>query len=195
MRSCSPPGNKGLLDWPTVQRRFPWGIILLMGGGFALAEGAKVSCLTAQVGAALATLEGALPPFLLLLLLCGVTSAVSAVASNAATTSMLVPVVLELAVSLRLNPLYLALGVTLAASQSFMLPVSTPPNAIVFTAGGLRVTDMAGVGGLMNLVTIVTTVVGIHLVGMPLFGLDTVPAWANVTAAAAAADAADRCDY
>eukprot|EP01052_Picozoa_sp_SAG31_P012972 SAG31_NODE_770_length_12217_cov_2.855174_8_plen_634_part_00 len=174
-------GNKGLLDWSTVQRKFPWGIILVMGGGFALAEGAQESCLATRVGASLAAIEGSLPPFLLLLLLCVVTSGISTIASNSATTSMLVPVVLELAQAVRVNPIYLALGVTFTASQSFMLPVSTPPNAIVFTAGGLNIGDMAGVGGILNCLTILTTVVFIYLVGVPLFDLDSVPTWANVT--------------
>lgn len=179
-------GNKALLDWPAVQKKFPWGIILLMGGGFALAEGAKVSCLTARVGGELARLAAVLPPFLLLPLLCAVTSIISAIASNSATTSMLIPVVLELAVTLGMHPIYLALGVTLTASQSFMLPVSTPPNAIVFTAGGLSISDMASVGGLMNLLTIITTIVFINTSGMHLlFDLDIVPPWANVTTSVA----------
>jgi sodium-dependent dicarboxylate transporter 2/3/5 len=180
-------GNRGLLDWKTVQRRFPWGIILLMGGGFAIAEGAKESCLTAAVGAALASF-GARPPAALLLLLCLVTSAISAVASNSATTAMLAPVVLELAQRLGLHPITLALGVTLTASQSFMLPVSTPPNAIVFTAGGLSIAEMAGPGLLMNLLTIVTTILGVRAIGTPLFCLGMVPAWANATAALVADD-------
>lgn len=141
-------------QWETVQREFPWGILLLMGGGFALAEGARASCLTRLAGQQLAGLAS-LPPPAVLLLLCLLTSATSgerqvykrcgagegagwrifaltssAVASNSATTSILLPVVLSLAEQLDINPLYLALGVTLTASHAFVLPVSTPPNAI-----------------------------------------------------------------
>merc|ERR1712215_156322 len=118
------------------------GIILLMGGGFALAEGAKVSCLTHKVGAALEAI-GHFPPPLILLVLCVVTSVISQIASNTATSSMIIPVVLIMAQSSKINPVYLALGVTLTTSHAFMLPVSTPPNAIVFTAGGLNIKDMA----------------------------------------------------
>eukprot|EP00092_Neocalanus_flemingeri_P015230 GFUD01016459.1.p1 GENE.GFUD01016459.1~~GFUD01016459.1.p1 ORF type:complete len:521 (+),score=103.80 GFUD01016459.1:27-1565(+) len=174
------PSGPALLQWDAVQRKFPWGIILLMGGGFALAEGAKVSCLTHQIGAALEGL-GHLPPVLILLVLCLVTSIISQIASNTATTSMLVPVVLAMAQSLHINPAYLALGVTLTASHAFMLPVSTPPNAIVFSAGGLAIKDMAGVGAILNILCISTTFLCLHTYAGVMFDLDTVPGWANVT--------------
>jgi len=169
-----------LLEWDVAQRKFPWGIILLMGGGFALAEGAKVSCLTSSVGSALEGL-GNLPPSLILLVLCLVTSVVSQIASNSATTSMIVPVVLAMSNSLGINPAYLALGVTLTASHAFMLPVSTPPNAIVFTAGGLKIKDMVGIGAILNLLCITTTFLCLHTYGTFMFELDSVPHWANVT--------------
>lgn len=94
---------------------------------------------------------------------------------------MLVPVVLTMAQSLHINPTYLALGVTLTASHAFMLPVSTPPNAIVFTAGGLTIKDMAGVGAILNILCISTTFLCLHTYGTIMFSLDTVPLWANVT--------------
>ena len=174
------PSGPALLQWDAVQRKFPWGIILLMGGGFALAEGARVSCLTNQIGAALEGI-GHLPPPLILLVLCLVTSVVSQIASNSATTSMIVPVVLAMAQSLKINPAYLALGVTLTASHAFMLPVSTPPNAIVFTAGGLTIKDMVGVGAILNILCISTTFLCLHTYGGVMFDLDTVPLWDNVT--------------
>jgi len=174
------PSGPALLQWDAVQKKFPWGIIILMGGGFALAEGAKVSCLTQQIGAALEGV-GHLPPPLILLVLCLVTSIISQIASNSATTSMIVPVVLAMAQSLQINPAYLALGVTLTASHAFMLPVSTPPNAIVFTAGGLSIKDMVGVGAILNILCISTTFLCLHTYGSFMFDMDSVPSWANVT--------------
>lgn len=174
------PGGPTLLQWRAVEGKFPWGIILLMGGGFALAEGASKSCLTQQLGSLLSSLSS-LPPSLTLLLLCVITSVISQIASNSATTSMLVPVVLSLARPLALHPVYLALGVTLTASHAFMLPVSTPCNAIVFTAGGFTIRDMAGVGAILNIVCICSTMLCLHTYGVPMFGLDSVPSWANVT--------------
>ena len=119
----------------------------------------------------------------ILLFLCLITSAISAIASNSATTSMLVPVILSLSSSLNINPAYLSLGVTLTASHSFMLPVSTPPNAIVYTAGRLSIKDMVGVGAILNLICISTTILSLHTHGDLMFGLNTFPDWANATLA------------
>ena len=121
------------------------------------------------------------PPVVILLLLCLITSVISAIASNAATTSMLVPVILSLSSSLNINPVYLSLGVTLTASHSFMLPVSTPPNAIVYTAGRLAIKDMLGVGAVLNLLCITTTILSLHSHGDLMFDLNTFPEWANAT--------------
>ena len=119
----------------------------------------------------------------ILLFLCLITSAISAIASNSATTSMLVPVILSLSSSLNINPAYLSLGVTLTASHSFMLPVSTPPNAIVYTAGRLTIKDMVGVGAILNMVCITTTILSLHSHGDLMFDLKTFPEWANNTLA------------
>ena len=117
----------------------------------------------------------------IILLLCLITSAISAIASNSATTSMLVPVILSLSSSLHINPIYLSLGVTLTASHAFMLPVSTPPNAIVYTAGRLAIKDMLGVGAILNLLCITTTILALHSHGHLMFSLNTFPDWANTT--------------
>ena len=117
----------------------------------------------------------------IILLLCLITSAISAIASNAATTSMLVPVILSLSSSLNINPIYLSLGVTLTASHSFMLPVSTPPNAIVYTAGRLAIKDMLGVGAILNLLCISTTILSLHSHGQLMLSLNTFPDWANAS--------------
>ena len=128
-------------------------------------------------------LLGSLPASIILILLCLVTSVISQIASNAATTSMLVPVVLTMATSLHINPLYLALGVTLTASHAFMLPVSTPCNAIIYTAAaeGLGIKHMLGVGVILNIVTMLTTLLCLHTYGGIMFDMDTFPIWANNT--------------
>ena len=96
---------------------------------------------------------------------------------------MLVPVILSLSSSLNINPVYLSLGVTLTASYSFMLPVSTPPNAIVYTAGRLAIKDMLGVGAVLNILCITPTILSLHSHGNLMFGLHTFPDWANATLA------------
>ena len=123
------------------------------------------------------------PPVVILMFLCFITSAISAIASNAATTSMLVPVVLSLSSSLKVNPVYLSLGITLTASHSFMLPVSTPANAIVYTGGGLSIKDMVGVGAILNILCISTTLLSLHSHGNIMFDLDSFPDWGNLTLA------------
>jgi len=172
------PDGGTLLNWNQVQKKFPWGIILLMGGGFALAEGAKASCLTSLIGSHLSSLH-TMPIPVVLVVLCLVTSVVSQIASNSATTAMVIPVVLSMASQLQVNPLYFALGVTLTASNAFMLPVSTPCNAIVYTAGGIRVLDMVVVGLMLNTACLCVTLLGLHSHGSLLFQLNELPVWAN----------------
>ena len=94
---------------------------------------------------------------------------------------MLVPMILSLSSSLQFNPVYLSLGVTLTASHSFMLPVSTPPNAIVYTAGNLAIKDMLGVGAILNILCLSTTLLALHSHGNLMFNLTSFPSWANVT--------------
>ena len=96
---------------------------------------------------------------------------------------MLIPVILSLSSSLDINPVYLSLGVTLTASHSFMLPVSTPPNAIVYTAGRIAINDMVCVGAILNLICITTTILSLHIHGDLMFDLNTFPDWANATLA------------
>jgi sodium-dependent dicarboxylate transporter 2/3/5 len=116
-------------------------VIILLGGGFALAEGAERSCLTAWAGEQLGRLSG-LSPQLLRVLICLLVSLITQIASNAATASMLLPVLLQLSQQLQLNPLYLMLPATLTTSLAFMLPVSTAPNAIVAAASGMSTSAM-----------------------------------------------------
>lgn len=177
------PGGKTLLQWKTVQSKLPWGILFLMGGGFALAEGAKASCLAHHISSSLEQLSS-LPRPLILLVVCLASSGVSQIASNSATVAIMLPVIISLARSTMINPIYLMMGATMAASNAFMLPVSTPPNAIVFAAGHIRVKDMLGIGLVLNVVCIGTLFLCLHSYGVPLFDLNQFPDWAasgNIT--------------
>lgn len=139
-----------LLDWPTAAK-IPWDVIILFGGGFALADAFMSSGLTHWVGQHLEHLKGIHPTLLLL----AVTLAVvflTEVTSNTATASLLVPVAAALASALDMPPLPLMAAVTLAASFAFMLPVATPPNAIIFSSRRVSIPDMARAGLWLNLV-------------------------------------------
>jgi sodium-dependent dicarboxylate transporter 2/3/5 len=133
--------SPSLLNWQTIHSKMPWSLVLLLGGGFALAKATKVSGLSMWLGKQLEVLDF-LPTWALVLVLCLGTAAATEITSNVATCSILMPVLKNLAVALQINPLYLMLPVTLTCSYAFMLPVATPPNAIVYSASGMKTTEM-----------------------------------------------------
>ncbi len=143
------PGKPAaLLDWATALR-IPWGIMLLFGGGLALAKGFDQSGLANWMGEAMRGLS-ALPHVLIILVVLSVVVLLSEVASNIATASMMMPVLAALAVSIGTHPFALLLSATMAASFGFGLPVATAPNSIVYSAGYLRTRDMARAGFLLD---------------------------------------------
>ncbi|MGI9542012.1 MAG: SLC13 family permease [Cyclobacteriaceae bacterium] len=152
-----------LLDWPTTQR-LPWGILLLFGGGLCLARAMEVTGIIQWVGDQISS-GGPYPLWLLLFLLITVCLFMTEVMSNVALVTIFLPVVLGIADGLGLPPLLLAAPVTIAASCAFMLPVSTPPNAIVFASGYIEVKDMARGGFILNVLSVITLVIaGLTLV-------------------------------
>ncbi|XP_023933341.1 solute carrier family 13 member 5-like [Lingula anatina] len=130
-----------ILTWPAVHEKLPWSVVLLLGGGFALADAAKVSGLSSLIGDTLTVLKG-IHPILLVLIICTVVAAATEVTSNVATATLTIPIIGELAIAIGVHPLYLIFPASLATSFAFMLPVATPPNAIVFAYGHLQVKDM-----------------------------------------------------
>lgn len=142
-----------LITWDDATR-IPWGIILLFGGGMALAKGFGDSGLAIWIGEQLTNLEN-LPLILLVLVLVTAVNFLTEVTSNLATTAMLLPILATMAIALQIHPYFLMVGATLAASCAFMLPVATPPNAVVFGSGYLRIPDMIKTGLWMNFVSII----------------------------------------
>ncbi|MGK7345399.1 MAG: SLC13 family permease [Candidatus Nitrospinota bacterium M3_3B_026] len=171
-------GAARIMDWETAEK-LPWGIVLLFGGGFALASGFKESGLSMWLGG---RLEGvsALDPLLIVAAICFLLTFLTELTSNTATAEMLLPVLGALAVAVKVNPLLLMIPGTLACSCAFMLPVATPPNAIVFGSGRLRVADMAKAGILFNLIGVVLITAGVYLLGGAVFDIDLgrFPDWA-----------------
>ena len=148
--------SKFLMEWETTQR-LPWGILLLFGGGMALARAMEKVNIVQTVGDAIAGSGGA-NTLLLIMGLCAFMLFMTEVMSNIALTVIFIPVVLGIAASAGINPVYLSLPVTLAASYAFMMPISTPPNAIVFSSGMIRIKDMMRAGFLLNLIAILLMV-------------------------------------
>ncbi|KAM6984615.1 Na(+)/citrate cotransporter-like [Aplochiton taeniatus] len=174
-----------LLTWQVAQERLPWNIVLLLGGGFALAKGSEVSGLSLWLGDQMAPLHS-VPPWAIAIILCLLIATFTECASNVTTATLFLPILASLSQSIGVNPLYVMIPCTLSASFAFMLPVATPPNAIVFSYGYLKVSDMAKTGVVMNLIGILCITVAINSWGRAMFQLDTFPSWANVTVTTAA---------
>jgi len=147
-----------LVDVDTIAE-IPWRIVLLFGGGFALAKGFSVSGLAEYVGQQFIAL-GQLDTVSLIAGLSAMVVFLTEVTSNTATAEMLLPLVASVAQAIDVKPLLLMIPVTLAASMAFMMPIATPPNAIVFASGKLRIQDMVTTGLIINLfaITIITAI-------------------------------------
>lgn len=159
-----------LMDWQTAHR-LPWDMILLFGGGFALASGFKATALDQWLGA---TLQGPLsevPGWLVIMLLCLMLTMLTELTSNVATVNAVIPAVLALAAPLDMDPRMLFVPATLACSCSFMLPVGTPPNGIVFSTGRIPIRRMAVLGLWLNLIGIPILTLATYLLVRPIMGI------------------------
>jgi sodium-dependent dicarboxylate transporter 2/3/5 len=137
-----------------VLPKVPWGTLLLFGGGFALAMGFKSSGLSTAIGESLKSLQGT-PHSIFISAITTLITFLTELTSNTATTQMILPILGALATAVKIHPLYLMVPATLAASCAFMLPVATPPNAIVFGSGKLKIWDMVKIGLWLNLISII----------------------------------------
>jgi sodium-dependent dicarboxylate transporter 2/3/5 len=175
--------HRTLLD-TGVFAKLPWHIILLFGGGFALASGFKNSGLSEWIGQHFAGMEGA-PEWLLVGAVTGGITFLTELTSNTATTEMILPILASIASAAKIHPLVLMVPAALAASCAFMMPVATPPNAIVFASGRIRIADMVKAGLIINLISIIVVTAIFLLLGPAVFQIDpdTLPDWAKASAA------------
>jgi len=151
-----------LITWEDAVK-LPWGIILLFGGGMALAAGFQITGLASWLGAQMSMLEG-LSLIVLVLVVIASVNFFTEFTSNLATTAMLLPILAPIAISLNINPYILMVSCTIAASCAFMMPVATPPNAVVFGSGYLRIPDMIKSGIWMNILSILFLTVMVYYV-------------------------------
>uniref|UniRef100_A0A673JFN3 Solute carrier family 13 member 5b n=1 Tax=Sinocyclocheilus rhinocerous TaxID=307959 RepID=A0A673JFN3_9TELE len=173
--------SPALLSWKVAQKKLPWNIVLLLGGGFALAKGSEESGLSRWMGNQLTPLHS-IPPWAIVIILCLLIAIFTECTSNVATATLFLPVLASMVrPSVGINPLYIMVPCTLSASFAFMLPVATPPNAIVFSYGYLKVSDMAKTGVMMNIIGIFCITLSINTWGKAMFNLNSFPAWANQT--------------
>ncbi|XP_019854709.1 PREDICTED: solute carrier family 13 member 5-like [Amphimedon queenslandica] len=178
--SCPADGRETLLDWDSVHHKLPWNVVLLLGSGFALADGADKSGLSCVIGKRLLGIRH-VPDVLKVLSVSVIIASVTEVISNVATTTLFLPILAQLAVALSLNPFYLMLPATVSASFAFMLPVATPPNAIAFTYRHLKVYDMVLTGIFMNIICVFAVNLAVNTWAVPLFDLHTFPNWTTTS--------------
>ncbi|MFY0593661.1 SLC13 family permease [Roseivirga sp.] len=146
-----------LMEWEYTSK-LPWGILLLFGGGLTLAKAMEKSDIVQIVGESIAG-NGDINSILLIAGLIAFMLFMTELMSNVALAVIFIPVVIGISVSLNINPMYLTMPVTLAASYAFMMPISTPPNAIVFSSGMVRIKDMMRAGILLNVIAIILLVI------------------------------------
>ena len=162
-----------ILNIYIVEKKLPWGVILLLGGGFALAditsksgldqymvdqlEGLKVINLFIDEAIHITENIQNLDPLLVNFIIAFVSTFVTEVTSNTACANILVPILSKMSVSLCSNPLYLMLTCAICVNYAFMLPVATGPNALVYGASDIKTTDMMKTGVILNIICILTT--------------------------------------
>jgi sodium-dependent dicarboxylate transporter 2/3/5 len=168
-----------LMDWRTATR-LPWGILLLFGGGFALADACKATGLSDWAGVRLAVWVQGQPVWLMILVVGLLVTFLSELTSNVATANALLPMIGGTAVALGIDPRLLMIPATIAASCGFMLPVSTPPHTIVFGTGRIRLSEMARYGAVLNIVGAVLLLAASLWLLEPQLGIDAqrLPEWA-----------------
>ncbi|XP_044136208.1 solute carrier family 13 member 1 [Bufo gargarizans] len=166
-----------LITWKEFQACMPWDIGILVGGGFALAEGCEVSGLSQWIGNKMTPL-GSLPVWIIVLIACVIVTSVTEVASNPATITIFLPILAPLAEAISVNPLYILIPTTLCTSFAFLLPVANPPNAIVFSYGHLQVIDMVKAGLGINILGVLVVMLCISTWAIPMFSLNIYPSWA-----------------
>jgi sodium-dependent dicarboxylate transporter 2/3/5 len=167
-----------LLTWPEVQKSIPWGVLLLFGGGFALAEGMRQTGVMLYFGQWLTGMQG-LPLWVDIILICTLLTFLTELTSNTATAMILLPVLAPAAVTLGYNPLLFMVPAALNASFAFMLPVATPPNAIVYASSFITIRQMATTGFFLNIIGVLLVTGMMLLFGMDVFSIDpgALPSW------------------
>ncbi len=166
-----------VLNWEWAER-LPWGVLLLFGGGLSLAAAVSRTGLATWIGQTMTTAE-TLPIILIVAVVTATVVFLTELTSNTATAAAFLPIMASVAIGIGQNPMLLAIPAALAASCAFMLPVATPPNAIIYGSGELTIPDMARTGVLLNLACIVLITLLCYTVLFWFFGVEigVVPEW------------------
>ena len=157
-----------VMDWRTIQTGLPWGIVILFGGGFALAAGMRETGLAQWIGSLLSGLEGT-SMLIIFPVACALATFLTEITSNTATILMMSPVLAEAAIELGIHPYLLLIPTTIMASFAFMLPVATPPNAVVFSSGWITIPQMVRAGILLDIMAVIIVPIVVYFLGGAVF--------------------------
>ena len=166
----SSDGENNLIEW-SDGFKLPWGIILLFGGGLSIATAMKSSGLALWIGELAYNIDS-LDLILIVVIIVMIVNFLTEITSNLATVSMLLPILASISISLGIHPYIIMISATIAASCAFMLPVATPPNAIVFGSGYLKMSDMVKTGLVMNVISIVIVSLYVYFMLPLLWNID-----------------------
>jgi solute carrier family 13 (sodium-dependent dicarboxylate transporter), member 2/3/5 len=169
-----------LMDWETAVR-LPWSILLLVGGGFAIAGAFEATGLATWMGDAMAVTVDGWPVWALVASTCLLLTFLTEFATNVVMLTVLLPVLAKVALKLEVDPRLLMMPAAVSASCAFMLPIATPPNAIVFSSGAITMGDMARKGILLNIVGVITITLATIFYLVPKLDMqtDSLPDWAK----------------
>ena len=159
-----------LMDWQTTSR-IPWGILFLFGGGFAIAGAFESTKLSEWVGGGFKAVAEGQPTWVLIVAVCTLLTFLTEFTSNVATVNTVLPIIAAASLALGIDPRLLMIPATISASCAFMLPIGTPPNAIVFATGRIKMSQMAGYGMILNVLGIVLAVAAVYGLMIPQLGI------------------------
>lgn len=171
---ASPP----LITWKAVQQKMPWGLIFLLGGGFALAEGSKASGMSDTIANSLIGLTQ-LPKLAVLCIACLCASFITDFSSNVAVANVILPVLAEMSVVAKWHPMYLMMPACLACSHAYSLPVGTPPNAIAAAPCNMPTKEMVKAGIGVSIISLLVLVLLFPIIGNEMYNFSTFPEWAS----------------
>ncbi len=174
------PANKEkrLIDWKEASQ-IPWGVVMIVGGGYAVAEGFKVTGLAEWLGNQLVFINS-YPSIIVLIIVVAFIMFFTEVNSNTATANIFLPVLASLAVAGNTNPLLLMIPATIAASFSFMMPAGTGPNTVIFASERITISEMAKCGLWLKFITLAILTLILYFIVMPWLNLETtLPIWAK----------------
>jgi sodium-dependent dicarboxylate transporter 2/3/5 len=170
--------NKRLLDWKTA-KEIPWGVGVIVGGGYALAEGFKITGLATWLGEQLSFISG-FHFLIILFIVVGVVLLFTEMNSNTATANIFLPILASIAVAGSINPLLLMIPATFASSFVFMMPAGTGPNTVVFGSNRLTVPEMFKCGIGIKLISLIFLPLILYFIIIVVLGMDlALPVWAK----------------